>query len=91
MYPNCPPLCIPVHLFDCLINVLTEEHQQQKLMTKSSDAWQKNSQTGVNGDNDDNSCGAVDDILEFEPIDYETVSELKKYLQIMLIFFFINS
>lgn len=52
---------------------MTEEYQQQKLMAKSSDSWQKYSQVGLSGDIDNNSCGAVDDILEFEPIDYETV------------------
>lgn len=75
LYANCPPLSIPMHIFDCLLKILNEEYEESKL-----DNWH-NKFVNEDSNNIVNSIhgvlyGSVDDTYtQEENIDYQEVSK----------------
>ena len=69
LYANCPPLHIPMHIFDCLLKILREESEESKL-----DKWQTRLATDDNAmDPLHGGICSVDDYVDDEKIDYEEV------------------
>lgn len=69
LYANCPPLCVPVHIFDCLLKILREEHEESKL-----DQWQNRLATEETSGPLRSVIASVDDYANEETVDYEEVS-----------------
>lgn len=70
LYPNCPPLCIPLHIFNCLLKILREESEESKL-----EQWQNRLATEDTAESIlGGGASSVDDYgLAEERIDYEEV------------------
>ncbi|XP_027200676.2 nuclear pore complex protein Nup160 [Dermatophagoides pteronyssinus] len=79
LYPNCPPLCIPMHLFDCLAKILAEENERNRYDTNKTETekWQKSlysiKANNDQGDNDSKAVDDDDDIRSETIIDYDSL------------------
>ena len=77
LYPNCPPLCIPLHIFNCLLKILREESEESKLEQWQNRLATEDTAESIHGGGLGGGASSVDDYgLAEERIDYEEVGVL---------------
>lgn len=72
---KCKPLCIPLHLFDCLELFLQEEYELQKheesTLNPNNSKWLQSS-----GEENESEFTAIDEEIKYDRIDYGMVCKI---------------